>query len=132
MSLLALITGQLWRGPQGRESKSGKQFATATIKSGAVDALWCKIVAFDETPRSALLELKAGDSVSIQGTAKLSTYEKDGEHRVSIEIVAAYVLPLRQPKKAKRSAPVREETSAPPPWDDGFGQLDEGYGGGYR
>ncbi len=36
----------------------------------------CKVAAFDETPRTALLELKAGDSVSIHGTAKLGTYEK--------------------------------------------------------
>ena len=31
MTLLALITGQLWKDPQRGSQKSGKQFATATV-----------------------------------------------------------------------------------------------------
>ncbi len=37
MTLLALITGQLWRDPVARESKSGKQFVTATLHQRSSD-----------------------------------------------------------------------------------------------
>ena len=42
-----------------------------------------------------------GDALTVQGTGKIGVYEKAGEHRASLEIVAAHVLALRQPKKAK-------------------------------
>jgi single-stranded DNA-binding protein len=126
MSLLALIAGQLWRDPVARESKSGKQFSTASIRAGTpTEPVWVKIIVFSETAQAELMRLKDGDALSAQGTLKISVYEKAGEHRVSIEIVAAQILALRQPRKAKRTALAKEETSAPPPWDDG-------YGGGYR
>ena len=132
MTLLALITGQLWKDPQARKSKSGKQFATATVKSGTpAEPLWAKVIAFSETAQSELMRLKDGDALSAQGTLKISVYERAGEHRAGLEIVAANILALRQPKKAKRTASVREETPAPPPWGDGLGQLDDNYGG-YR
>jgi hypothetical protein len=63
--------------------------------------------------------------VSVQGVGRLSVFEKNGEHRPSLEVVAAHVLALRQPKptKAKQDAMPRKPTdrdAAPtaPEFDD--------------
>jgi hypothetical protein len=43
-----LISGQLHREPQARQSKAGKQFVTALLKSGTpTETTWCNVVAFD-------------------------------------------------------------------------------------
>jgi hypothetical protein len=47
----------------------------------------------------------AGDSVSVQGPARLGVFQdKAGEHRASLDVTAAHVLALRQPAKAKQAA----------------------------
>jgi single-stranded DNA-binding protein len=111
--MFVLISGTLWRDPAARQSKAGKQFTTALLKAGTpAEALWVNVVCFDQLAQSELLRLTAGDAVSVQGPAKISVFEKAGEHRASLEIVAAQVLALRQPKSAKKSR-AQPETSAP-------------------
>jgi len=115
--MFILISGALFRDPVARQSKRGKQFTTALIKSGMPNEIqWVNVACFDALAQSELLRLKAGDSVSVQGSAKLGTFiDKAGVHRASLEIVASHILALRQPKpKSKRdSAP-----SLAPEYDD--------------
>ncbi len=100
MSLHLLATGTLFKDPEQRFSKSGKTFGTATLKCGSGDETsWVKVVAFDQTAQSELLRLTAGDAIAVQGAAKISTYEKDGTARVNIDLIAAAITALRQPKK---------------------------------
>lgn len=84
--------------------------------------------AFDEVARAELSRLTAGDSLTVQGAAKLSVYEKTGEWRPSLDGTAAHVLALRQPpkKRAPKQADDRKGGSA---WDDGF---PENFGGSDR
>jgi hypothetical protein len=56
-------------------------------------------VAFDEAAQAELLRLTAGESLSVQGAMKVSVFEKNGEHRASLDVVAFQVLALRQPPK---------------------------------
>lgn len=63
--------------------------------------------------------------VAILGTAKIGIFEKNGEHRASVEVVAAHVLALRQPKPTKpkqdatpRKADDREAPPIAPEFDD--------------
>jgi hypothetical protein len=56
-------------------------------------------VAFDEAAQAGLLRLTAGESLSVQGAMKVSVFEKNGEHRASLDVVAFQVLALRQPPK---------------------------------
>ncbi len=123
-ALQVLVAGSLWRDPVVRQSKAGKQFATALVKAGTqTETLWVNVAAFDQTAQSELLRLTAGDSISVQGTGKLGVFEKNGQHRATIEIVAAHVLALRQPPK--KPTP-KERQSAPPDFDD---QFPDGFGG---
>jgi hypothetical protein len=96
-ALLALVTGSLCRDPVARRSKAtGKQFVTCLIKGGTpAEALWINAVAFDTAAQSELLRLAAGDSVSIQGPAKIGIFEKNGVHHPSLDVTASNVLALR-------------------------------------
>jgi hypothetical protein len=46
----------------------------------------------DLSPQADLLKLKADEAVSIQGAMKVGVYEKNGEHRTNLDIVASHVL----------------------------------------
>ena len=103
--MFVLISGALFRDPVARMSKANRQFVTALIKSGPPnDCQWCNVACFDALAQSELLRLKAGDSISVQGFARVSVFQdKAGIHRASIDVTANHVLALRQPKpKSKR------------------------------
>jgi single-stranded DNA-binding protein len=110
--MFVLITGQLWRDPATRVSKTGAQYVTALLRAGtATEAQWANIVCFDAAAQSELLRLRVGDSVCVQGPAKLGVFQdKAGEHRVSLSVTANHVLALRQPAKPKQA----EGRQAPP------------------
>ncbi len=67
------------------------------------------IAAFSDTAQTELLRLQDGDFFSAQGPLKAEVYEKDGEHRVSLDMVAHHVLALRQPPK-ERTAKASQDT----------------------
>jgi single-stranded DNA-binding protein len=101
-ALHVLITGELWKNPATRTAKNGKPYGTALIRSGTpTEGLWCHVVAFDQAPQTELSRLQAGDIVTVQGSAKISLYEKNNEHRAGLDVTAAHVLALRQPQRTK-------------------------------
>ena len=101
MTAIALVTGTLFRPPEQRTSKAGKPFVTATIRVKDGDgAQWWKVLAFSESIQAELMRLADGDAISAQGAFKAELYDKDGEKRLSLSIVANKVLALRQPREA--------------------------------
>jgi single-stranded DNA-binding protein len=106
----ALVTGTLLRAPEQRTSKSGKPFATGTlIAKDSEAAQWWRVTAFSENAQAELLRLREGEAVSVQGPLKVETYEKDGETKIALSIIANNVLPLRQPRE---KTPPRERCAA--------------------
>jgi single-stranded DNA-binding protein len=106
--ITALISGSLFRNPECRTSKSGKVFATATLRINDGDgSQYVRLVAFSESAQAALLRLKDGDCFSAQGQFKAEIYAKDGgEPKLSLSIIADQILALRQPaKQRKEQAP---------------------------
>jgi Single-strand binding protein family len=124
--ILALVTGALFRAAEQRTSKAGKSYVTATIISKDGDAsTFVNMVAFSDSAKDAILALGAGDTLSAQGKATIGVYEKNGEHRPSLSIVADHVLALRQPREAVQS---KERTAKPTPrreWRPGDGPDDQ-------
>ncbi len=121
MTTYALVTGTLFRAPEQRTAKSGKPFVTATLKAKDGEALqWWRVTAFSETAQSELMRLTDGDAVSVQGALKIEEYEKDGQKRVSLSVIADHVLALRKPPKPRNeSLPPRERCAATDrPFDD--------------
>ena len=79
------------------------------------------VIAFDEAVQSELLRLNAGDAVSIQCANRIIIFERKGEQRASLVVMASYVLAPRQPPKERKP---RQEAaghieSARPEFDDG-------------
>jgi hypothetical protein len=70
---------------------------TATLKAKNGDeSQWWKVLAFSESIQAELLRLQDGDAISVQGAFKVELYEKDGEKRFSLSIIADNVLALLQ------------------------------------
>lgn len=102
MTIHILLTGELHRDPVSRTSASGKTFTTAQLRIEADGSTtWASIIVFDQTAQDELLRLRAGDSIAAQGRLKISTYERNGEVRPSLDITASSVLPLK-PKPRER------------------------------
>lgn len=109
MSLHALITGELYRDPQPRTSAGGKPFTTCQIRTESDgQTLWASVICFSDDGQAELARLKAGDAVAVQGRMKVTTYEKNGEIRPSLDITASSVLALKpkpRERKPKQSRP---------------------------
>jgi single-stranded DNA-binding protein len=127
MTALALISGALSRTPELRTAKSGKAYATATIKVAADNAVdFWSVLAFSESAQVELMRLGEGDKVSLQGSLKLEVYtSRDGESKISRTLFADHVLALRQPpreRKPSNAAAKRDTASAPAraDFDDGL------------
>lgn len=109
MTILALVNGILFRPPQQRTAKTGRLFVTATIRVKPFDnslggdgSRFIRVVAFSESVQSELMRLQDGDALSAQGQLSAEVFEKDGEHRVSLSLVADQVLALRQPPRQRK------------------------------
>jgi single-stranded DNA-binding protein len=103
MAAHVLIQGTLFRAPEERTGKvSGKNFVVATLKvRDGDDAQFWRVLAFSGTAQTELLRLEDGDALAVQGGLRAEAYEKDGELRVGLTVLADAILPLRQPKKPR-------------------------------
>ena len=94
------MTGVLFKAPESRTSKNGRNFVVATIKARDGDSIqWWKVVCFSESGCAELMRLSDGDSLSAQGALKVEQYEHNGETRLSLSVIADSVLALRQPPR---------------------------------
>ena len=102
MSAFVLVSGSLFRAPEKRTSKNEKPFVTATLVAKVGETTqWWRIIAFSENAQAELLRLSEGDALSVQGALKVEEYEKEGQKRVSLGVIASHVLALRQPPKPR-------------------------------
>jgi len=68
--MYGLATGTIFKDVEVRESKAGKTFAKATIKSGSGDeTIFVRVIAFDGPQLDALRNLRSGDSITVQGAS---------------------------------------------------------------
>jgi len=127
--LNALASGTLVRDPKSGTSASGTKWANTTIrcstgqdKDGAAASAFITIVCFgDQAER--LARLAKGDSISVQGNLKPTVYEKDGQERHGLEIVAQGILSAYDLKKKRSNGDAHQGRERPPERD---------YGGGYE
>lgn len=106
----ALVQGELFKDPVQRTSTSGRTFVTANVRTEQEgQSIWCSLIAFDETAQQELLRCHAGDAIAAQGRLKISTYERNGEVRPSLDITASSVLPLKPKPKPKQPRQARTD-----------------------
>jgi len=70
------------------------------------------VIAFDANAVAGLLALQRGDSASIAGRAKLSSWTKDGEEKHGLSVVADKVLTIYQIDKKRRQGSQPEGIAA--------------------
>ena len=113
----ALVSGTLHDQPQSRISQNGNAFALCKVKADdkAGAWIWVSAIAFGDAAER-LLQLKAGDSVSIAGRAELGTWQdKDGNAHPSLSLVADEVAALRvKPKLAAEAETHQRQTRRQP------------------
>jgi len=118
MSASVLVSGSPSRGPELKTAKSGKAYATATVKVAADNAVdFWSVLAFSETAQAELMRLGEGDKLSAQGSFKVEPYTaRDGQTRINRTLFPDIVLALRQPpreRKPSNAAAKRDTASAP-------------------
>jgi single-stranded DNA-binding protein len=130
----ALVSGKLYAKAQQRTTKTGKPFATATVRapvrgSGnegeAPPVVFVSVICFEAAAVSVLLALDAGDAVAVAGELSPKVYvPKDGgEPRASLDMVAQRVMSAYNVQR-KRQAATRSrdggehqgEGEQRPPW----------------
>lgn len=116
----ALVTGELVANPQERTGKTGKAFALArvSVPQGEEGRIFCSVIAFHDDAVARLLQLKAGASLALAGTLKVSTWTaKDGTARPALDLMADEVASTTpRPRK-------RKEGPTGPAGGHGFGDL---------
>lgn len=112
--LNVLAQGVLVSDPRERTTAAGKPYATGLLRVPAedADAMLVSIIAFASDSVAALLALSKGDSCAVAGRAKLSTWEKDGEQKHGLSVVADRVLTVYAAGKARKAARDQEAVAA--------------------
>jgi single-strand DNA-binding protein len=121
--LNALASGTLIRTPKTGTSANGKRWANATIRvptgqnrEGDAETAFVSVIAFGDVA-DRLAKLDKGDAISVQGSLKATTYEKNGETRHGLEIVANAVL---SPYDARSKRSDEPQPPRPPQPQGGF------------
>jgi hypothetical protein len=78
--------------------------ASLRVPAEDSDAMLVSVIAFAADAVAAILALQRGDSVAIAGRAKLTSWEKVGEQKHGLSVVADKVLTIYQIDKKRRPA----------------------------
>lgn len=115
MSIDALVSGRVYAKPEERTGSSGKTFVSFKLLAADADGenQFCNVVVFSDTVKQAALSFDAGDSCSISGPLKFSTYQaRDDSVKVSVSVVAHAVL---SPYTVRRKREAAQQASGPKP-----------------
>ena len=109
--LSVLIEGSLIAAPVRRTSAKGSTFVTVQLRCTGDDgaSILCSVIAFQASAAEALAALAGGDTVAVAGSAALSQWEKDGEHRAGLKVTATRVLSVYEAGMRRKAASQGQE-----------------------
>lgn len=103
MTLRALITGTLYGDPEPKTGQSGKGYTRAKLRADVSKdepSVWVSLIAFGSLA-DTLAYLKANDSVSVAGKAKLTAWTgKDGNPQAGMDLVIDELVALKGQRPA--------------------------------
>jgi hypothetical protein len=113
VSVHILVSGSLFKkSPEIKTSRSGKTYATASIRTASADgtaADFWNLLVFSTSVQEELLRLTEGEKLSAQGSLKLELYNG----KISRTIFVEAILPLRAPpRERKPKAPLAGSKAA--------------------
>jgi hypothetical protein len=123
-----LISGSLFKNPELKTAKSGKTYATASIRTASADNIttadFWNLLIFSTSVQDELMRLTEGDKLAVQGSPRFEIYNG----KISRSVFVDAILPLRAPPKerkpkaraAKEATTAQEPSTAAPPFDDGI------------
>jgi hypothetical protein len=111
MTVAVLVSGSLFKNPEIKISRSGKTYASASIRTASADnatADFWNLLVFSETVQTELMRLTEGEKLAAQGSLKLEIFNG----KISRTVFVDAILPLRAaPREKKPKAAKPEETS---------------------
>lgn len=113
----ALVSGKLHGQATRKTARSGNPFTTAKVRVPAGDeAIFCNVIAFDDSAQAALLALGDGDAVALAGTLKPGVWvDRQGQARPTLDMVAAQVLTVYHLKRRRAAVAQDEHPPSPQP-----------------
>lgn len=113
-----VLIGRIAREFEVRKTQSGKSVTNITL---AVDrrsdgADFIDVVIFDKQAENLARYINKGDEIAVSGWISTSIYDKDGQKRKRVEVVAVEVQWLRG--KAEHTKEDFIEVNDALPWDD--------------
>ncbi len=122
-----LLSGKLTKNPKPGTSKIGNPYCTASIRvpvqgqrEDEPDCVFASVIAFGADAEQ-LARLGAGDSLSLTGSARLSSWEKDGKVSTGLNVTVTGLLSpykLRQKRGDTDRAPAEKSAPTAPPPDE--------------
>ena len=114
MTQVVLISGALFGAPKSRIDRNGNPYTMAKIRvSAGRDVQFWSVFAFAAQVFEELGLLDDGDQVAIQGAMRAEIYEAAQRARVSLTLIADYVLALRSPQMSGEGGRRFSEVAAP-------------------
>jgi single-stranded DNA-binding protein len=126
MSITALITGKLIADPEQRTGQSGKPYTRATVSAhdGDGDAL-VSVMAFG-TVGEQLAAMAKGDTVALNGRAKLNSWTgRDGVTRTGLSLTADAMLTSYHLKRKRQAVSPKADPEPTQSNHDGFHDFED-------
>jgi hypothetical protein len=95
--MATLLAGKLLQDPEPRRTADGRTIAIATVRArvGKSSSELRRVQAYERETQLALLRLKAGGFVALQGVPNARTANVGGRHAIQHVLYVEHVLPLR-------------------------------------
>lgn len=120
MTASVLIAGRLWKAPEQKTAKPGAPFIAAPLREGSGENVtWWRILCFAEGAMAGLVRLRERVALAASGAFKAETYERRGETRVGLTVIADRAISARPiPKTDGAGSPGAFASSGKPIDDD--------------
>ena len=100
-----LINGRLVKDPETNDARSFAKLYVAVKRkyknkqNNEYESDFLNFIAFGKTAEYILNYVRKGDLVNIEGTVQISSYEKDGEKKTSIQFIIENISTLTKSQK---------------------------------
>lgn len=99
-----------------RFNEHSQQWENETGRNGEDLTLWARATFFNEQAHHLATLISKGMLLELEGEPRITTYEKDGETRVNLDLHKPIVKIIPRPTKDSQERPYQEPSSDP--WTD--------------